>query len=70
MINVKTWGSFPDNDKTFGPADYGHANVVAQVIEWLAVEVLPEAIALDHRLQAEGNDAPKGWARPEPNSVT
>ena len=70
MIKVDKWGSFPKGTQTFGPADHGHADVVAQVIEWLASEVLPEAIALDHRLQRQGQDAPKGWVRPEPNSVT
>ena len=63
MIRVVKWGSFPEGERTFGPADYGHADVVAQVIEYLSSVVLPEAIALDHQLQAEGNDAPKGWKR-------
>ena len=63
MIRVTKWGSFPDGERTFGPADHGHADVVAQVIEYLSAVVLPEAITLDHQLQAEKQDAPKGWKR-------
>lgn len=63
MIKVDTWGSFPTRSKTFGPALHGHADVVAQVMEWLASDVLPAATALDHRLRTEGSDAPDGWVR-------
>ncbi len=63
MIKVELSGSFPRQGKTFGPADHGHADGVAQVIEWLASEVLPEASALDHSLHTDGHDAPEGWVR-------
>ena len=61
MIQVKTWGSFPSREKTLGPADQGHAILVAEMIEWLITDVLPEAIARDHRLHSQGNEPPKGW---------
>ncbi len=67
MIKVEMWGSFPTKTRTFGPADHGHADVVAQVIEWLSGEVLPAASALDHRLHADGAEAPKGWKREAPD---
>ncbi len=63
MIRIEKWGSFPKDERTFGPADHGHADVVAQVIEYLSAVMLPEAIALDHQLQADGQNAPKGWSR-------
>jgi hypothetical protein len=65
MIEIRQWGSFPAKKRQFGPARFGHANVVAEAIEYLANEALPEAIALDHKLQAEGDDAPLGWDAPK-----
>ena len=61
MIQIKTWGSFPDRKKTLGPAKQGHAILVAEMIEFLVTEILPDAIARDHRLQAEGFVPPDGW---------
>ena len=61
MIQITTSGSFPTREKVFGPADEGHAILVAEAIEYLVTEVLPEAIGRDHRLHSQGNEPPKGW---------
>lgn len=61
MIRLETWGSFPETSKTLGPANNGHADLVAEMIEYLAEKVLPDAIALDHKLHEQGNHPPEGW---------
>jgi hypothetical protein len=54
QIRIDIVGSFkPNTGKTFSAMTGGHADAVAQAIEWLAAEVLPAAIAHDHGLQAE-----------------
>ncbi len=40
MIRIETWGSFPETSKTLGPANNGHADLVAEVIEYLASEAM------------------------------
>ena len=42
--------------KTFSAIEHGHADAdaVAQAIEYLSGAVLPNAIALDHKLHSEG----------------
>jgi hypothetical protein len=64
MIRVATWGSFPTRTREFGAQHHGHAHAVAEAIEFLATEVLPEAIEHDHRLHAEGIAPSKGFDRP------
>lgn len=61
MIRTELWGSFPPQQKLIGPANEGHASLVAEMITWLSNEVMPMAIALDHDLRSEGYDAPAGW---------
>ena len=63
MIRIAIWGSFPEREKTFGPANNGHADLVAEAIEYLAEVVLPDAIALDHKLHDEGKVPPQGWPK-------
>lgn len=65
VINIETWGSFPAVGKTFNAMEHGHAHAVAQAIQFLAEEVLPEAIERDHRLQSEGAGPTKGFNRPK-----
>ena len=64
-IRIVTAGSFPFRDKQFGAIERGHAHAVAQAIQYLSEEVLPEAIERDHRLQAEGAKPTKGFDRKE-----
>ena len=61
MINVATTGSFPTRSKTLSAMEHGHANAVAEAIKWLAEEVMPDAIALDHSLQSDGAYPSKGF---------
>lgn len=61
MISIKTVGSFPDGDKWFSAENHGHAHAVARAIAHLVDDVLPWAIARDHRLQAEGAEPRRGW---------
>jgi hypothetical protein len=64
VIRIQTGGSFPNRDRNFGAIEHGHAHAVAEAIEFLAKEVLPEAIERDHRLQATGAEPTKGFDRP------
>jgi hypothetical protein len=61
MIRTELWGSFDHQQKLLGPAVNGHAALVAEMIQWLSEKVLPEAIALDHKLHSEGRLPPEGW---------
>lgn len=45
--------------------EHGHADAIAQAIEYLAGELLPEAIALDHRIQDDGGKPRNGFQRKE-----
>lgn len=62
-LTITTGGSFPRRTKTFQAIHNGHADAVAQAIEWLASEVLPAAIAQDHRLHDEGARPSDGFER-------
>lgn len=66
VLRIDTGGSFPPRTKVFEANDHGHAHAVAQAIEWLAAEVLPAAIAQDHRLAASGSQPELGFDRPVP----
>lgn len=51
QIRIVVAGSFAPNEwKDFSAMEYGHADAVAKAIKWLADEVLPKAIRLDHEL--------------------
>lgn len=63
-IAIYVGGSFgAEIQKAFSAREYGHADAVAQAIEFLAATVLPQAIALDHRLHEEGDKPDNGWQR-------
>lgn len=62
MITVAIEGSFkPCQLKRFSAMHGGHAEAVAEVIAWLSNDVLPAAIAQDHKLQSEGAYPSKGF---------
>jgi hypothetical protein len=65
LIHVDVRGSFgkSNGSKTFSAVNNGHADAVAQAIEYLSGTLLPEAIALDHRLHTEGAQPSEGWRR-------
>lgn len=66
-IAVQCGGSFVDKfgieggTKMFTAMEHGHADAVAQAIEYLSGVVLPRATALDHELQAEGKSPNQGF---------
>ncbi len=53
MITVITNGSFKKIHESFTTQTHGHAHAIAELIKYLAEEVLPEAINQDHRLRNE-----------------
>lgn len=62
MVIVQTKGSFrPPRHRTFSAMHGGHAQAVAEAIEFLSGVVLPEAIVRDHKLQAEGHQPEVGF---------
>ena len=69
MITVNLAGSFskpsgfPVASNQFSAMKHGHADAVARAIEYLAKDVLPAAIALDHKLQAENCAPDEGFDR-------
>jgi hypothetical protein len=55
IIQIEIVGSFtPHHSRQFSAMKGGHAQAVAEAIEFLSKEVLPRAIVQDHVLQAEG----------------
>ena len=65
MIQISVQGSFgrKNGSKTFSAMKHGHADAVAQAIEYLSKELLPFATALDHQLHTEGASPNKGFDR-------
>ena len=62
QIAINISGSFdPAYGTTFTAIDTGHADCVAQAIEFLAKVVLPRAIEQDHELHEEGSRPRKGF---------
>lgn len=68
QIRIDIGGSFGERQETFSALDHGHADAVAQAIEFLASVVLPWATRLDHRLHDEGDGPRSGWHRPPATS--
>ncbi|MGH9002433.1 MAG: hypothetical protein ACRDYV_04825 [Acidimicrobiia bacterium] len=64
QLNIRAWGSFPNQDRTFSAMERGHAHAVAEAIRFLSEEVLPEAIERDHKLHEEGAKPSMGFDRP------
>jgi hypothetical protein len=53
MIRIEVGGSFEHDEKTFSARYGGHAQAVAEAIEWLSSSILPAAIKNDHKCQAD-----------------
>lgn len=59
-ITISIAGSFvghhgmTSQPRQFGAMNHGHADAVAQAIEYLSSEILPKATALDHELHSVG----------------
>lgn len=63
IITITTAGSFGQKTKTFKAITNGHADAVAQALEYLSGELLPESITQDHELHENGAKPEKGWKR-------
>lgn len=64
QITITVSGSFSRyQKKTFSALKNGHADAVAQALEWLAGEVLPAANAQDHDLHLGGQTPENGFRR-------
>lgn len=65
MITVSVQGSFgkKNGTKTFSAIDHGHADAVAQAIQFLSGDILPFATGLDHEIHAEGDRPRNGFTR-------
>ena len=62
-IRIEVLGSFkPRRVKVFSAQEHGHADAVARAIEFLARDVLPKAINLDHELH-DGGPPSGGFGR-------
>lgn len=71
MIRIEVAGSFGQKNgvKTFTAINHGHADAVAQAIEFLAGDLLPFSTALDHRLHENGDRPNEGFERKQKVSV-
>lgn len=64
MIRIQIVGSFdPHVDQSFSAMEHGHAAAVAEAIAFLAKVALPQAIAQDHALQAQGHAPSDGFGK-------
>lgn len=61
MIRIMTGGSFGQDTREFTALNTGHADCVAQVIEYLSKRLLPVAIAKDHQLHEKGEKPSAGF---------
>ncbi len=69
-IIIQVYGSFKTHRHgQFSALHGGHAEAVAEAIEWLAKEILPEAIEQDHQLQKEGALPKEGVGKRKPCSA-
>lgn len=64
IIAINLSGSFGTSGRCFSAIKHGHADAIAQAIEYLANEVLPSATAKDHDLHEEGQYPEDGFSRP------
>ena len=62
-LDIVTYGSFGNRHHTFSAMKNGHADAVAQAIEYLAAHLLPDATALDHKLHAQQQVPEEGFQR-------
>ena len=64
MITITTAGSFGQKSRIVSAMGHGHAHAVAEAIEYLSVELMKEAINLDHKLHEQGQRPEQGFTRP------
>ena len=70
QIHISIRGSFENkSEQSFSALTGGHADAIAQAIEWLAA-LLPKAIAQDHRLHEEGATPDYGFGLRQPPENT
>lgn len=62
LIRIESAGSFGSSRREFSAISGGHADAVAQAIEYLSKEILPAAIRLDHKLAEQGSKPMLGFA--------
>jgi len=65
QITITIAGSFgrKNGSRSFSAMKNGHADAVAQAIEYLASDVLPFSTALDHDLHTGGDQPADGFRR-------
>ena len=63
VIKIITLGSSESQPKEFSALTHGHANAVAQAIEYLAKELLPWSIGKDHELHENMETPTYGFSR-------
>ena len=63
IVTISTTGSFGRSLRQFSAIEHGHADAVAQAMEYLAADLLLKATAQDHQLHDEGDAPAKGFAR-------
>ncbi len=62
LINITVQGSFMDRPiKTFTAMHGGHAQAIAEAIEFLSGEFLSNAIKQDHMLHEQGDKPENGF---------
>ncbi len=66
IINISVQGSFRNHTtKQFSAMHGGHAQAVAEAIEFLSGELLPESIEQDHNLHEDGAKPEVGFGKKE-----
>ena len=66
VILVSFTGPFMSRPiKSFSALHGGHAQAIAETIEWLSGHMLPKAIQQDHLLQSQGEKPEKGFGSSE-----
>lgn len=63
MVTVQMGGSFGNRYKTFSAMAGGHAQAVAEAIQYLAEVELPKAIRNDHECHRDGIEPAEGFAK-------
>jgi hypothetical protein len=65
MVRIEFTGSFGKRAWHTTAMEFGHAQAIADAIEWLAKKELPKAIEQDHRLHDEGARPERSFGREE-----
>jgi hypothetical protein len=71
IINITVQGSFKNPTvRQFSAMHGGHAQAVAEAIEFLSSELLPSAIEQDHALHEKGAKPDIGFGKRKPESAS